>query len=219
MIWTKSKPGPRPTSCLTCRKRRKRCDKARPSCERCLKGGYECLGYNNNEPCRNTQPVDPDCNRFALPQFQSVTPSILTPTGSSEVFNSNFGHSPNFLVSKDRPCFGSIGEPDAYDSIASASRSTFLNSITRPNPWANDGDTTAHDIKGTDYNSSWPQSQSQSQSQLTTGCDEHLQLHKLSKAANLHAAFGGHVGESQSNTIVQTLCVAIPPSVDATQIV
>ncbi|KAF8693873.1 Nodulation protein, partial [Rhizoctonia solani] len=42
-----SKPGPPPTSCITCRRRRKKCDMARPSCERCLKGGYECLGYEN----------------------------------------------------------------------------------------------------------------------------------------------------------------------------
>ncbi|KAJ9136594.1 Transcriptional regulatory protein moc3 [Pleurostoma richardsiae] len=37
-----------PTSgyCHTCRKRRIKCDKARPSCHRCLKSGYTCKGYD-----------------------------------------------------------------------------------------------------------------------------------------------------------------------------
>ncbi|KAK1459879.1 hypothetical protein CPAR01_02173 [Colletotrichum paranaense] len=36
-----------PTSgyCHTCRRRRVKCDKARPACERCLKSGHKCLGY------------------------------------------------------------------------------------------------------------------------------------------------------------------------------
>ncbi|KAK1675581.1 hypothetical protein BDP55DRAFT_715699 [Colletotrichum godetiae] len=36
-----------PTSgyCHTCRRRRVKCDKARPACERCLKSGHKCRGY------------------------------------------------------------------------------------------------------------------------------------------------------------------------------
>ncbi|CAE6529962.1 unnamed protein product [Rhizoctonia solani] len=45
------KPGPVPKSCLTCRRRRKKCDLSRPCCNRCLKGGYVCLGYEHSEPC------------------------------------------------------------------------------------------------------------------------------------------------------------------------
>ncbi len=39
--------GRAPTSgnCHTCRQRRVKCDKGRPSCQRCLKAGYECQGY------------------------------------------------------------------------------------------------------------------------------------------------------------------------------
>ncbi|ERS98495.1 hypothetical protein HMPREF1624_05279 [Sporothrix schenckii ATCC 58251] len=39
--------GRAPTSgnCHTCRKRRVKCDQARPACERCVRGGFVCQGY------------------------------------------------------------------------------------------------------------------------------------------------------------------------------
>ncbi|CAE6455510.1 unnamed protein product [Rhizoctonia solani] len=43
----KHTPGPLPSSCLTCRQRRKKCDKNRPACDRCLVGGFRCLGYDH----------------------------------------------------------------------------------------------------------------------------------------------------------------------------
>ncbi|CAE6472964.1 unnamed protein product [Rhizoctonia solani] len=45
----RSAPGPRPESCLTCRQRKKKCDKTRPFCLRCLnsKGLFPCLGYED----------------------------------------------------------------------------------------------------------------------------------------------------------------------------
>ncbi|KAJ1311816.1 hypothetical protein OPQ81_010278 [Rhizoctonia solani] len=43
-------PGPAGTSCLTCKRRHKKCDRQRPVCDRCSKGGYECLGYGHNKP-------------------------------------------------------------------------------------------------------------------------------------------------------------------------
>lgn len=62
-------PGPAGTSCLTCKQRsgsesaislceaknlfafnrHKKCDLRRPVCERCEKGGYNCLGYSHNK--------------------------------------------------------------------------------------------------------------------------------------------------------------------------
>ncbi|CAE6373905.1 unnamed protein product [Rhizoctonia solani] len=45
-----SKPGPPPTSCRTCRRRHQKCDMTRPYCSRCMKGGYECLGYEDSQP-------------------------------------------------------------------------------------------------------------------------------------------------------------------------
>ncbi|CEL53595.1 hypothetical protein RSOLAG1IB_06450 [Rhizoctonia solani AG-1 IB] len=42
-------PGPAGTSCLTCKRRHKKCDRRKPICERCAQGGYQCLGYGNNK--------------------------------------------------------------------------------------------------------------------------------------------------------------------------
>ncbi|CAE7203321.1 unnamed protein product [Rhizoctonia solani] len=36
--------------CVTCKKRRKKCDETRPICERCTKAGMECLGYESTDP-------------------------------------------------------------------------------------------------------------------------------------------------------------------------
>ncbi|KAF8606106.1 hypothetical protein BDV93DRAFT_520963 [Ceratobasidium sp. AG-I] len=38
--------GPLPLSCLTCRQRRKKCDRSHPVCTRCTDGGFKCLGYD-----------------------------------------------------------------------------------------------------------------------------------------------------------------------------
>ncbi|KAF8606107.1 hypothetical protein BDV93DRAFT_520964, partial [Ceratobasidium sp. AG-I] len=43
----KHAPGPPPSSCLTCRQRRKKCDKGHPICARCSVGGFKCLGYEH----------------------------------------------------------------------------------------------------------------------------------------------------------------------------
>jgi hypothetical protein len=40
-----------------CTNRRKKCDQTRPVCERCIKGRYECLGYNEARDMRkDTRP-------------------------------------------------------------------------------------------------------------------------------------------------------------------
>ncbi|CAE6443616.1 unnamed protein product [Rhizoctonia solani] len=50
----KSRPGPMGTSCLTCKRRHKRCDQRQPICERCEKGRFECLGYSHNTRTRSS---------------------------------------------------------------------------------------------------------------------------------------------------------------------
>ncbi|QRV82608.1 cytochrome P450 family protein [Ceratobasidium sp. AG-Ba] len=54
-----SRPGPVGTSCLTCRRRRKKCGKERPICHRCTVGGFECLGYDIPEEDQCTGKGDP----------------------------------------------------------------------------------------------------------------------------------------------------------------
>ncbi|CAE6426541.1 unnamed protein product [Rhizoctonia solani] len=45
---SKSRPGPLGASCLTCKRRHKKCDQRQPTCVRCENGRFECLGYNHN---------------------------------------------------------------------------------------------------------------------------------------------------------------------------
>ncbi|CAG9956964.1 unnamed protein product [Clonostachys rosea f. rosea IK726] len=41
-------PG-RSKACTTCRRRKVKCDEAKPTCQRCAKGGFECLGYTQRK--------------------------------------------------------------------------------------------------------------------------------------------------------------------------
>ncbi|CAE6473664.1 unnamed protein product, partial [Rhizoctonia solani] len=68
----KSTPGPRAESCLTCISRRKKCDKGRPFCQRCLdsKAKFICLGYDDES--------EPEVER---PRTRKAHPSTVRVTG------------------------------------------------------------------------------------------------------------------------------------------
>ncbi|CAE6378494.1 unnamed protein product [Rhizoctonia solani] len=70
-------PGPAGTSCLTCKRRHKKCDRKRPVCDRCSKGGHECLGYPHNRS--NGYAVGEE----ALPSGPSSGPRLPEPSVSS----------------------------------------------------------------------------------------------------------------------------------------
>ncbi|KAH7322348.1 hypothetical protein B0J17DRAFT_772756 [Rhizoctonia solani] len=70
----KHTPGPLPSSCLTCRQRRKKCDKNRPACDRCLAGGFRCLGYDHIPA--STGPKQPR----ASTSKQATTSSLRAPS-------------------------------------------------------------------------------------------------------------------------------------------
>ncbi|ESZ91415.1 hypothetical protein SBOR_8201 [Sclerotinia borealis F-4128] len=38
------------TGCMTCRRRKKKCDETRPECNNCLRGGFVCSGYQQRGP-------------------------------------------------------------------------------------------------------------------------------------------------------------------------
>ncbi|KAF8606299.1 hypothetical protein BDV93DRAFT_365286 [Ceratobasidium sp. AG-I] len=74
------KPGPVGTSCLTCRRRRKKCGRQRPTCERCVEGEFECLGYDG--PSEHTTAPnlrEPIHLRVLPPDLRGFTPSQPTP--------------------------------------------------------------------------------------------------------------------------------------------
>ncbi|KAH7324208.1 hypothetical protein B0I35DRAFT_158111 [Stachybotrys elegans] len=57
------------TGCLTCKKRRKKCDEEKPTCRRCSDGGYVCDGYT---PAPITAP--PDRPESAIVQASAPVP-------------------------------------------------------------------------------------------------------------------------------------------------
>ncbi|RKF65670.1 putative bacterial transferase hexapeptide [Erysiphe neolycopersici] len=38
------------TGCMTCRRRKKKCDETKPTCNNCLRGGFTCTGYQTHDP-------------------------------------------------------------------------------------------------------------------------------------------------------------------------
>ncbi|KAJ0159149.1 putative maltose O-acetyltransferase [Colletotrichum tanaceti] len=63
------------TGCLTCRRRKKKCDEQKPECSNCLRGGFVCAGY---PPQRNTAWQKPDSKGAAIP-LESKDPSYVPP--------------------------------------------------------------------------------------------------------------------------------------------
>ncbi|KAH7121724.1 hypothetical protein B0J13DRAFT_599332 [Dactylonectria estremocensis] len=61
-------PG-RSKGCNTCRKRRVKCDETKPTCVRCTKGGFECLGYQRAQLWHHTSTAP--FPEMALPEAQS----------------------------------------------------------------------------------------------------------------------------------------------------
>ncbi|RWA03287.1 hypothetical protein EKO27_g11816, partial [Xylaria grammica] len=49
------------TGCLTCKRRKVKCDEARPACARCLKSGHRCAGYEDvRKPAHASNVLDVD---------------------------------------------------------------------------------------------------------------------------------------------------------------
>ncbi|CAE6447223.1 unnamed protein product [Rhizoctonia solani] len=197
MARTKSKPGPPPRSCLTCQKRRKKCDLGRPSCERCLKGGFECLGYNGKNH-ENTQRKNVNPNR---PPPSDTIPILGAEPTHSDAVNCDSGQPPTRLppdncqyVDRNQPALSIFGSALIYNIARTVSQ---------------DIDNQAID----DYNRSWPQNQSQ-----LTSTNGHARLHRpLTVTKHLQTASSTRVGEDNLRTVVQALYTSIPLSIDATQ--
>ncbi|ORY59564.1 uncharacterized protein BCR38DRAFT_59325 [Pseudomassariella vexata] len=61
------------TGCLTCRKRKKKCDETKPECNNCLRGGFICQGYPNQ---RGYQKME---NKSSAVPLESKDPSYIPP--------------------------------------------------------------------------------------------------------------------------------------------
>ncbi|KUI56699.1 putative maltose O-acetyltransferase [Cytospora mali] len=62
------------TGCLTCRKRKKKCDEAKPECSNCLRGGFVCAGY----PQQRGTFSKPE-NKVQTIQIESKDPTYVPP--------------------------------------------------------------------------------------------------------------------------------------------
>nr|XP_036579010.1 negative acting factor [Colletotrichum truncatum]KAF6786441.1 negative acting factor [Colletotrichum truncatum] len=70
------------TGCLTCRKRRIKCDEAHPTCNNCKKSKRECLGYDpifKQQPGPSAIQPAPNTQRVPTPTIPSI-PSSVPPT-------------------------------------------------------------------------------------------------------------------------------------------
>ncbi|KAL7936134.1 hypothetical protein V8C35DRAFT_296976 [Trichoderma chlorosporum] len=71
------------TGCLTCRKRRIKCDETHPTCNNCRKSKRECLGY---DPIFRQQPGTPSSS-----SVQPASNSLSQPTDSSGIGSAQSG--------------------------------------------------------------------------------------------------------------------------------
>ncbi|KAL5633972.1 hypothetical protein ACGC1H_005980 [Rhizoctonia solani] len=70
--------GPATKSCLTCKRRHKKCDLKRPECDRCIKGGYECAYGPPGKPLVRAKKVE-------TISAESVSNDLTYPAVSSDV--------------------------------------------------------------------------------------------------------------------------------------
>ncbi|KAJ5147586.1 hypothetical protein N7526_000938 [Penicillium atrosanguineum] len=95
--WTRS-------GCLTCKKRRKGCDKAKPSCNNCLKQGRKCEGYGDLwvEPLGPSAQVFVQADAPKLPRLTAHSPPrSLSPSPSVSPFSYAWNDSQLSPVSLD----------------------------------------------------------------------------------------------------------------------
>ncbi|KAI5462493.1 hypothetical protein BGZ63DRAFT_215732 [Mariannaea sp. PMI_226] len=78
------------TGCLTCRKRKKKCDEQKPECGNCLRGSFVCAGY---PPQRGPGWQKPDNKTPAVP-LESKDPSYVPPGAYGMPQQSPYGAQP-----------------------------------------------------------------------------------------------------------------------------
>ncbi|OTB10844.1 hypothetical protein K445DRAFT_27180 [Daldinia sp. EC12] len=66
----------RSKGCNTCRKRRVKCDEAKPQCYRCIKAGFECLGYQRATQWRHTSLAPVTASRLHVPEFVDIVQPV-----------------------------------------------------------------------------------------------------------------------------------------------
>ncbi|RYP04026.1 hypothetical protein DL764_004720 [Monosporascus ibericus] len=85
------------TGCLTCRKRKKKCDETKPECINCVRGGFICQGYPNQ---RGYQKLE---NKPSTVPLESKDPSYVPPGayGMPQPQSNNYPNPPPPVPKRD----------------------------------------------------------------------------------------------------------------------
>ncbi|KAI0206170.1 hypothetical protein F4808DRAFT_194280 [Astrocystis sublimbata] len=102
------------TGCLTCRKRKKKCDESKPECTNCVRGGFVCYGYPNQRgpPRMESKPA-------AVP-LESKDPSYVPPGAYGMPQPNNYPNPPPSVVSAPGPNPASTAGPTPAQASTSA---------------------------------------------------------------------------------------------------
>ncbi|KEP47231.1 putative fungal Zn(2)-cys(6) binuclear cluster domain protein [Rhizoctonia solani 123E] len=90
-------PGPAGTSCLTCKRRRKKCDQGRPACKRCTEGHFDCLGYDH---IQRRKAAEPDEGTSQSESTEDVIPAPVHADRDNSGFGSGRQQSLASLISQ-----------------------------------------------------------------------------------------------------------------------
>ncbi|CAE6473491.1 unnamed protein product [Rhizoctonia solani] len=191
-----SAPGPAPTSCLTCHRRRKKCDLARPYCERCLKGGHDCLGYDHIKQRMKSRNTD-----LAMPVPSQSWPA---PAPAQTEARGLQPEASNSITPKSEDQWDPANGNTNYIARPSILGAGLLYMIGRPVHVANKSDTTLSE----EFDRSWPQESNR----LTYSC---ISTHQPFRARQLMDAKSREDPAVDIMKAVEAFCQSVPPSVDA----
>ncbi|KAI1389486.1 uncharacterized protein F4822DRAFT_202373 [Hypoxylon trugodes] len=93
------------TGCLTCRKRKKKCDETKPHCTNCVRGGFVCHGYPNQRGYPKME------NKPAAVPLESKDPSYVPPGAYGMPQQSNYPIPPPPPPKRDQPTQPYRGQP------------------------------------------------------------------------------------------------------------
>ncbi|KAL2362965.1 hypothetical protein RJZ56_004108 [Blastomyces dermatitidis] len=65
------------TGCMTCRRRKKKCDEQHPSCNNCLRGGFLCEGYSSRSTWQKPSTSKPPVPLQAKDGYSEVPPQYI----------------------------------------------------------------------------------------------------------------------------------------------
>ncbi|KAJ9428620.1 hypothetical protein QL093DRAFT_2142957 [Fusarium oxysporum] len=127
------------TGCLTCRKRRIKCDETHPTCNNCKKSKRECLGYDpifrqqaGGQSSSNIQPAPSQRTPPTVPSsVPSTVPSSIAPNPALTARPTNsYGSQPSMLPSSYATAHATTASPNP--SITSLSYDSSFSNVASP---------------------------------------------------------------------------------------